>query len=50
MLADLGDLAGARTHYERALAIDQAALGAKHPTVADDRLRLDRILQQLKGQ
>jgi hypothetical protein len=50
VLRQLGDLAGARTHHERALAIDEAALGAQHPTVADDRRQLDRILQQLESQ
>jgi hypothetical protein len=33
MPADLGDLAGARTHYERALEIGQATLRPNHPMV-----------------
>ena len=34
MLQDLGDLAGARTQFERALQISEAALGPDHPDVA----------------
>jgi len=30
----LGDIEGARSYYERALAIDEAAYGPAHPTVA----------------
>jgi hypothetical protein len=43
----LGDLAGARTHLELALAIDEAVLGAGHPMVVNDRRQLDRVLQKL---
>jgi hypothetical protein len=34
VLRELGDLAGARTKYERALEIGQAILGADHPSLA----------------
>jgi Tetratricopeptide repeat len=33
VLKDLGDLAGAKTQFERALAITEAALGPDHPIV-----------------
>ena len=33
VLRDLGDLAGARTQYERALQISEAALGPDHPDI-----------------
>jgi tetratricopeptide (TPR) repeat protein len=36
-LADLGDLAGARSHYERALEIGQAFSAPDHPKVAHRR-------------
>ena len=36
MLQDLGDLAGARAAFERALAIDEKSFGPDHPDVATD--------------
>jgi ABC-type lipoprotein export system ATPase subunit len=48
-LWQVGDLAGARAEFERALAIDEAVLGADHPTVANDRRKLDQIVQQLQA-
>jgi hypothetical protein len=44
VLADLGDLAGAKAQYERALAISEAALGPDHPTVAIYRRNLGGVL------
>ena len=35
MLQDLGDLAGARAAFERALAIDEDTFGPDHPKVAN---------------
>jgi Tetratricopeptide repeat len=49
VLADLGDLAGARTHQERALEIIEATLGPDHPNVAILRRNLHGVLQQLGG-
>jgi len=34
VLQDLGDLNGAKTQYEQALAINKAAYGPDHPSVA----------------
>jgi Tetratricopeptide repeat len=48
VLLDLGDLAGAKQLYERALAIGDAALGPDHPTVAIYRRNLDGVLQALQ--
>jgi len=45
--ATWGDLAGARTHYERALKIGQATLGPDHPNVAIFRRNLEDVVQQL---
>ena len=50
VLTDLGDLAGARTHHERILAIGQATLRPNHPTMATFRDNLDHALQQLRGE
>ena len=47
VLQDLGDLAGAKAHYERALAIDEAAYGPNHPEVATDVNNLGFVLQDL---
>ena len=47
MLTDLGNLAGARIHHERTLAIGQATLRPNHPTMATFRYNLDHALQQL---
>ena len=47
MLQDLGDLAGARTQYERALAISEAALGPDHPNIGTVRNNLGGVLQAL---
>jgi hypothetical protein len=47
MLFDLGDLAGARGHFERALAIDEAVFGQDHSQVASDRAALGRVLQAM---
>ena len=48
MLQDLKDLEGARSQYERALGIGEAALGPDHPTVATYRSDLDSVLQALQ--
>jgi hypothetical protein len=50
VLVDLGDLAGARTHHERALKIGQATLRPNDPTMATLRDNLDHALQQLGGE
>jgi Tetratricopeptide repeat len=50
VLTDLGDLAGARTHHERAPEIGQAILRPNHPTMATFRDNLDHALQQLGGE
>ena len=47
MLQDLGDLTGARTQYERALQISEAALGPDHPNIGIRRNNLGRVLQDL---
>jgi hypothetical protein len=47
VLQDLGDPAGARAQYERALEIGEAALGPDHPTVATYRRNLDSVLRAL---
>ncbi len=47
VLRDLGDLAGARAHYERALGIDEAAYGPDHPEVAIRVNNLGFVLQDL---
>jgi hypothetical protein len=47
MLADLGDLAGARPHLERALAIDETTYGQGHPRVTSDRAAISEVLQEL---
>jgi hypothetical protein len=46
VLKDLGDLAGARAAYERALVIDEAAFGLHHPEVATDLWNLGTVLQK----
>jgi tetratricopeptide (TPR) repeat protein len=43
----MGDLAGARAAYERALAIDEAAYGPDHPAVARDVNNLGMVLKDL---
>jgi hypothetical protein len=40
VLADLGDLDGARTQHERALEISQTTLGPDHPDTVADRATL----------
>ena len=47
MLRDLGDLPGARTQFERALQIGEAALGPDHPYIGTRRNNLGRVLQDL---
>ena len=47
MLRDLGDLAGARAAFERALRIDEANFGPDHPKVATDVNNLGMVLQDL---
>jgi tetratricopeptide (TPR) repeat protein len=47
LLADQGDLDGARTLYERALVICEARLGADHPTTAAS---LNNLAGVLRGQ
>jgi tetratricopeptide (TPR) repeat protein len=44
VLQDLGDLDGARSRLERALAIRQARLGADHPTTANSLTQLGLVL------
>jgi hypothetical protein len=43
VLKDLGDLAGARAAFERALAIFERALGPDHPNTRTVRGNLDRL-------
>jgi hypothetical protein len=50
VLADLGDLAAARTEYKRAVEIGQATFGSDHPNTAAFRDNLDDVLQQLGGE
>ena len=47
MLQDLGDLAGARAAYERALCIFERVLGPDHPNVATLVNNLGGVLQAL---
>jgi hypothetical protein len=47
VLVDLGDLAGARTQFERALEITEATLGPDHPNMAIFRRNLDSDVRQL---
>ena len=47
MLQALGDLAGARAAFERALRIDEASFGPDHPNVASDVNNLGLVLQDL---
>jgi hypothetical protein len=48
ILRDLGDLDGARAELERALAIVEVAVDADHPSVANIRSNLQRVLRELK--
>jgi len=50
VLRQLGDLAGARTHQERALEITQATLGPDHSNMAAIRDNLDTVVRQLGGE
>jgi len=43
-------LAGARTHYERALEIGQTTLGSDHPYAVIFRRNLEEVVQQLGGE
>ena len=43
----IGDLAGARPYYERALAIDEKVLGPDHPDTAIDLNNLGYLLQAM---
>jgi tetratricopeptide (TPR) repeat protein len=47
VLRELGDLAGARRGFERALAIDEAAFDPNHPNVARDVHNLAGVLKEL---
>jgi tetratricopeptide (TPR) repeat protein len=47
VLQDLGDLAGAKACYERALGIWERALGPEHPQVATAVNNLGRVLQDM---
>ena len=47
MQRELGDLAGARIHYERAAQISEAALGPDHPAVGACRNGLGNVLWAL---
>ena len=42
----MGDLAGAKAHFERALRIDEAAYGPDHPNVAIRVNNLGYVLQE----
>jgi tetratricopeptide (TPR) repeat protein len=43
----MGDLEGARAHFERALAIAEAALGLDHPNVATCVNNLGSVLRAM---
>jgi tetratricopeptide (TPR) repeat protein len=43
VLKDLGDLQGAKKHFERALKIDETALGPDHPQTTIIRQNLERL-------
>ena len=47
VLQDLGDLAGAKAHFERTLGIDEAVYGPNHPQVAIRVNNLGGVLQAL---
>ena len=47
ILHDIGDLEGAHAAFERALAIDEAALGQDHPSVARDANNLAGVLKDM---
>jgi len=47
VLRDLGDLAGARAAFERALAIDERVFGPDHPNVAIRVNNLGSVLREL---
>ena len=47
VLHDMGDLGGAKLHYERALKIDEKALGPDNPNVA---IRVNNLGLVLKAQ
>ena len=47
VLYELGDLAGAKAAYERALQIDEAAYGPDHPIVANRINNLGWVLHDL---
>jgi hypothetical protein len=44
VLHELGDLAGGRTQYERALAIGEVTLGPEHPEMATRHNNLGNLL------
>ncbi len=46
MLKDLGDLAGARAAFERALRIFEKFLPADHPKIAMARKNLRSVVEQ----
>jgi tetratricopeptide (TPR) repeat protein len=46
VLQGIGDLQGARSHLERALAIDEAVYGPDHPDVATDLNNLGSLFLQ----
>ena len=47
VLRTVGDLEGAKDHFQRALEIDEAALGPDHPVVAIDVNNLGSVLKAL---
>ncbi len=47
VLQDLGDLAGAKAAFERALKIDEATYGPDHPNVAIRCQQLGHVLKDL---
>ena len=47
IIADLGDLASARTHYERVLELTEATIDRDHPHVAAWRNSFGTVLREL---
>ncbi len=47
VLRDLGELAAARTAYERAVQIFQTFLGVEHPSTKTAQANLDAVIQAI---
>jgi hypothetical protein len=47
ILTDLGNLAGVRTHHERAIKITEATVGSDHPDLATRHSNLGLVLADL---